>query len=365
MTHRYPAQVIGSLLRPSYLMEARNSFANGEASATDLKQAEDRAVDQLIGMQEAAGLDIITDGEMRRSVYFGPLVDAVDGIDRVESQVLPFRDQSGPNPVDIRTAITGKMKRRHSVVAEEYVYARARARKPLKVTVPSPMMVWTVWSAQHSTGAYSDPFEACADAVDVIRAEVLELARLGCTYIQVDAAETGALVDPRIQEWSASVQGMSAERMLTEGVEMIDACVADVPGVHFGLHLCRGNAPGVWLSEGGYDEIASEVFSRTPHFDTYLLEYDDDRSGSFQALSAVPDDKQVVLGLVSSKREELESAESLHSRISEAGKYFPQEQMALSTQCGFASGIDGNPISDRTQEAKLRRVAEVAHSVWN
>lgn len=364
MTLKFSAEVIGSLLRPTYLMEARQAFADGRSSAATLKKAEDRAVDQVIGMQETAGVDVVTDGEMRRSVYFGPLVDAVDGIEPVESQVLPFRDASGPKPLDIRTAITGTMRRRHSVVAEEYCYARARARKPLKVTLPSPIMVWTIWSMEHSTGAYPDAFAACADAVEIVRSEVLELARLGCTYIQIDAAEIGALVDPRIREWSASVQDMPADRMLAEGLDMIDACVADVPGVHFGLHLCRGNAPGVWLSEGGYEEVANAVFQRARSFSSYLLEYDDHRSGSFEVLADVPPDKEVVLGLVSTKRKELESVDTLLSRIAEAGKYFPHEQMAVSTQCGFASGIQGHPITEQDEEAKLRRVAEVAQAAW-
>jgi 5-methyltetrahydropteroyltriglutamate--homocysteine methyltransferase len=174
-----------------------------------------------------------------------------------------------------------------------------------------------------------------ADAVDIVRSEVLELAALGCTYIQLDAPELATLVDPATRAWTES-RDMPAERMLTEGIDLISASVANVPGVRFGIHLCRGNNAGMWMSEGGYDHIAEALFKRAKGFDAFLLEYDDARSGTFEPLSVAPEDKEVVLGLVSTKKPELESATELRDRIEEAARFFPREQLALSTQCGFA-----------------------------
>jgi 5-methyltetrahydropteroyltriglutamate--homocysteine methyltransferase len=216
---------------------------------------------------------------------------------------------------------------------------------------------------EHSAGAYADPFAMFADAVDIVRSEVLELAALGCTYIQVDAPELATLVDPATRAWTES-RDMPAERMLTEGIDLISAGVANVPGVRFGIHLCRGNNAGMWMSEGGYDYLAEALFKRAMGFDAFLLEYDDARSGTFEPLSVAPEDKEVVLGLVSTKKPELESATELRDRIEEAARFFPREQLALSTQCGFASIEAGNPVSEEVEVHKLRLVADVAHEAW-
>jgi 5-methyltetrahydropteroyltriglutamate--homocysteine methyltransferase len=261
-------------------------------------------------------------------------------------------------------AVTGKVRRRRSLVTEEFAYARGRATKPLKVTLPSPLMLNMFWSPQHSPSAYSDPFQLFADTVDILREEVRDLAAIGCEYIQIDAPELAVLVDPAAQAAIYEKNGISAKRLLTEGVEMINA-VADTPGVTFGLHTCRGNNDGRWLAEGGYDAILKEIVTRATRFEIYLLEYDDARSGSFAPLADIPKEKTVVLGLVSTKNAELETAESLIKRIDNASRYFPREQMALSTQCGFNSGVRGNPIGEATQERKLRLIAEVAHHIWS
>jgi 5-methyltetrahydropteroyltriglutamate--homocysteine methyltransferase len=220
------------------------------------------------------------------------------------------------------------------------------------------------WSPEHSAAAYPDPFALFADAVDLLRSEVDELAALGCEYIQIDAPELATLVDPSTRERVYAAHGVSPERMLGEGLEMLDA-VADAPELTFGLHLCRGNNAGHWMSAGGYEAISREVFARAPRYHIFLLEYDTPRAGSFESLRDVPDDKRVVLGLVSTKTDALEPPEALIARIDEAARHFPREQMALSTQCGFASVMAGNPIAEATQERKLRLVAEVARRVWD
>jgi 5-methyltetrahydropteroyltriglutamate--homocysteine methyltransferase len=259
--------------------------------------------------------------------------------------------------------VTSKLRKRRSMVTEEYSYARARARLPLKVTVPSPLVLFGLWNPKYSTAAYSDPFEMFADAAEVGRSEIQELVALGCEYIQIDAPELATLVDPRVREWTESL-GMPAERMLTEGVDLINGMVEGVPGVRLGIHLCRGNNVGMWMASGGYDYIASAFFERATSFDAYFLEYDDARSGTFEPLAKAPDDKQVVLGLVSTKKPDMETPDELRTRIDEAARFVPRERLGLSTQCGFASVADGNPIDLHAEERKLRLVADVAHATW-
>jgi 5-methyltetrahydropteroyltriglutamate--homocysteine methyltransferase len=366
MTTIYRAETIGSLLRPAYLKEARKAWNAGALPTYEFKRIEDRAVDAAVALQEATGLDILTDGEMRRIIFTGTLTEAIDGISSVPSPSWRWHGQTPQDDVDFQApiSVTGKIRRRRSLATEEFAYARAKARKPLKMTLPSPLMLALFWSPAHSTAAYSDPFALFADAVDILRQEVRELAGLGCQYIQIDAPELATLVDESQRRATYEARGVSTERMLGEGIEMLNA-VADAPGVTFGLHMCRGNNAGHWMSQGGYEVISKQVFQRATKYDIFLLEYDDWRSGSFEPLRDIPQEKVVVLGLVSTKKEAVEPSEGLIARIEEASRYFPREQLALSTQCGFASVLQGNPISAAAQEAKLRLVAEVAHRVWH
>jgi methionine synthase II (cobalamin-independent) len=365
MTARiYRSQPIGSLLRPAYLRDARLALRNGEISTAQYKRVEDRAVDEALAIQEAAGLDVINDGEQRRMSFLGSLLDALEGLSRSSAVTQPWHeDDSHVVNLTLGLAVTGKLRRRRPLATEEFVYARARARRPLKMTLPSPMILSMFWSPTESTAAYRDPFEMFADAATIIRDEIAEVARLGCEYIQIDAPELTNPVDPEVSRAMLAGRGIDPARMLGEGVELIDS-LATVPGVTFGLHLCRGNNDGRWLAKGGYDGIAREVFRRAAHFHEFLLEYDDPRSGSFEPLAEVPRDKRVVLGLVSTKRNVLESADTLTARIEDAAHFFPREQLALSPQCGFASGIKGNPVEPAMQDRKLRMVADVAGRIW-
>jgi 5-methyltetrahydropteroyltriglutamate--homocysteine methyltransferase len=361
----YRAEVIGSMLRPAYLKEARAAFEQGKLPPHDFKRVEDRAVDQVIAMQEGAGVDVVSDGEMRRYLFMGPITETVEGIEPVEDgSPMPWASEDGELEWSVPAAVTSKLRKRRSLVTEEYSYARARARLPLKVTVPSPLVLFGFWSPKYSTGVYSEPFEMFADAADVGRSEIQELVSLGCDYIQIDAPELATLVDPRVRDWAESL-GMPAERMLSEGIEIINGMVEGISGVRLGLHLCRGNNVGMWMASGGYDYIASALFERATAFEAFFLEYDDARSGSFEPLSKAPDDKQLVLGLVSTKKPDMETPEELMARIEEAARFYPREQLGLSTQCGFASVAEGNPITEKVQEEKLRLVADVAHTAWN
>ncbi|MBV9197226.1 MAG: cobalamin-independent methionine synthase II family protein [Solirubrobacterales bacterium] len=360
----FRAEVVGSLLRPSYLKEARAALEAGRMPLSEFKRVEDRAVDQAVALQEGAGLDVVTDGEMRRFLFMGPITETVSGIEPVEhGNAMPWATPEGETEWVFPAAVTSKLRRQRSLVSEEYSYARARARVPLKVTVPSPLVLYGLWNPSYSRGAYSDAFAMFADAAEVGRSEIRELVSLGCTYIQVDAPELATLVDPRIRAWTESL-GMPAERMLTEGIELINGMVKDISGVRLAIHLCRGNNVGMWMASGGYDYIAGALFQRATAFDAFLLEYDDARSGSFEPLGQAPDDKQVVLGLVSTKSGREETREELAGRIDEAARFFPREQLALSTQCGFASVALGNPIGEAAQERKLQLIAEVARASW-
>jgi 5-methyltetrahydropteroyltriglutamate--homocysteine methyltransferase len=365
----YRAEVVGSLLRPAWLKDARSAWQQGTLPAPEFKRIEDRAVDAAIAQQEAVGVDVITDGELRRGTFLGPLVDTVDGFGPTAEIIgaqRHWRTPAGPAQSSATQgfAITGKLRRRRSLAAEEFTYLRARARKPVKVTLPSPLMLSLLWSPRYSAAAYPDPFALFADAVDIIRAEVREVAALGCTYVQIDAPELATLVDPATRASAYDAQGVSTERMLHEGIDMLNS-VAEASGVTFALHMCRGNNAGMWMAEGGYEAISKQVFTCATHYDIFSLEYDDARSGGFEPLRDMPSDKRVVLGLVSTKTDRLETSEELIARITEAARFFPHDQLALSTQCGFASVMTGNPIREDTQPAKLRLVAETARRAWS
>jgi 5-methyltetrahydropteroyltriglutamate--homocysteine methyltransferase len=361
----YRAQTIGSMLRPAHLREARQALRHGKICRARFKQIEDRAVDEALALQERAGIDLVTDGEQRRASFLGSLLETTEGLSRNLNVTKPWHeDDERVVELSLGLAVTGKLRRLRSIVAEEYAYARARANRPIKVTLPSPMMLMMFWSPELAREGYKDVFDLFVDGAGIIRAEIDELTRMGCGHIQIDAPELAILVDPAARYAVFERNGIDAARVLGEGVELLNS-LADTHDVNFGLHLCRGNNDGRWLSSGGYEAISSQVFPKINHFSTLLLEYDDVRSGSFEPLRDVPRDKMVVLGLISTKHAALESEEMLTARIEEAARYFPREQLALSPQCGFASGIKGNPIDEAAQERKLRLVAEVADRVWD
>jgi 5-methyltetrahydropteroyltriglutamate--homocysteine methyltransferase len=364
MTGTYHADVVGSLLRPRHLFEARDALEAGRMQPHEFKQVEDRAVDEGIALQEGCALDVVTDGELRRFSFLDQLLSEVEGVTERPGAAVNFHGKGGEiwdwhAPI----TVTGKFRGTRMLTLEEFAYARGRARKPVKVTLPSPLVLYSAWSPELSTAAYRDAYEMFADAATVIRSEVQALARLGCTYIQIDSPDLGTLVDPENRTLREEL-GMPTERTLTEGVDIIDS-IADVPGVTFGLHLCKGNYQSKWIAAGGYDSTAEAIFGRMHNMDVFLLEYDDERSGGFEPLANVPDDKVVVLGLISSKTTDIEPAEEVTARVNEAAKYVGLERLAVSTQCGFASvSIGANLIGADTQQRKLELVGEVARQIW-
>ncbi len=357
----YRSDVVGSLLRPLYLKEARQRHLSGEMSDVEFKQIEDRAVDEAIVLQTQAGLNVITDGEMRRYAFFGHLIDATEGYDKFGGWAIPFHDEQGHELIFKRPVVVSKLKRVRPLCEEEFTYLRARSNRPKKTTLISAQQAAAYYAPDKSQGAYATIDAYLADVVDILRAEVEELIHLGCTYIQVDAPQYAALLDPQIREGYRQ-RGNDPERLLDRCIELDNAVIGDHPGVTFGIHLCRGNNQSKFYASGGYDPITA-VFSRT-HFQRFLLEYDDERSGSFEPLKHVPEDRTVVLGLVTTKKPRLEGRDELKRRIEEASKFVSMERLALSPQCGFASTEEGNLITPADQEAKLRLVAETAREVW-
>ncbi len=357
----FRSDVIGSLLRPQYLKDARQKRGTNELSDAEFKAIEDRAVDEAIDLQTRAGLDVITDGEMRRYAFFGHLIDAVEGYDKFGGWAIPFRDEQGNELVFKRPVVVSKLKRVRPMCEEEFTYVRARTKHPTKVTLISAQQAAAYYAPDKSSNAYATIDAYLADVVDILRAEVDELIRLGCTYIQVDAPQYAGLIDPNIRE-GYKQRGNDPDKLLDRCIELDNAVIGNHSGVTFGIHLCRGNNQSKFYASGGYDPIAA-VFQRTK-FNRFLLEYDDERSGGFEPLKNVPDDRVVVLGLVTTKKPQLETRDELKQRIQEASQYVPMERLALSTQCGFASTEEGNLISPADQEAKLKLVADVANEVW-
>ncbi len=359
----YRADVVGSLLRPDHLKDARRRHQAGELSDAAFKEIEDRAVDSAIATQIEAGVDVITDGELRRYAFFGHLIDATEGFDKLGGWAIPFHDDQGNEVLFQRPVVVDRLRPKRHLCAEEFSYLRARtAGHPTKSTLISAQQAAAYYDPKRSRGAYPTIDAYLADVVDILRAEVAELVRLGCTYIQLDAPQYAALLDPDIREGYRK-RGNDPDRLLDRCIELDNAVIGDHPGITFGIHLCRGNNQSKYYASGGYDPIAAQVFQRT-RFDTFLLEYDDERSGGFEPLKHVPEDRVVVLGLVTTKKPALESWETLKARIDEASQYLPLERLALSPQCGFASTEEGNLLTEDEQSAKLRLVAETAREVW-
>lgn len=359
--HAYRSDVVGSLLRPAYLKEARTRYEAGGIGAADFKKIEDRAVDEAIALQVRAGVDVITDGEVRRQAFFGQLIDAVEGFDRLAGSIVSFRDEQGRELAFRRPVVISRLRRRRHMCAEEFTYLRARTDHPTKTTLVSASQAAAYYDAEKSKPAYPTLEAYLADIVDIVRGEVDELIRLGCTYIQVDAPNYTSLVDTAMRERYGR-RGVDPDRLLDQCIEMDNAAIGSRPGILFALHLCRGNNQSRFYARGGYGPIA-RIFRRS-RFQRFLLEYDDERSGDFEPLGEVPEDRTVVLGLVTTKKAALENQDALKRRIEAARAFVPLDRLALSPQCGFASTMEGNLVSPADQEAKLRLVAETARQVW-
>ena len=359
--------VVGSLLRPPELIEAQEGHAQGEIDGDELRRAEDAAVDGAIAIQEKAVLEVVTDGEMRRLSFQSQMTAAVEGFGDWDLDAFLWGEWHSDELGDLVVerppiAVTGKLRRKRFLSAEEFTYARARTDRVLKVTLPSPSLFANFWEPERSNAAYARPEDFLADVAEILREEVNELVRLGATYLQLDAPHYPLLVDPSYRDFYER-RGWPAERWLELGLELDNLVMGNHPGVTFGIHLCRGNQASRWLVSGGYDWLARRIFPKV-QAERLLLEYDDERSGDFEPLREVPDDRVVVLGLVTTKTARRETVEELAARIQEAARYVALDRLALSPQCGFATSVFGNALTVEDERAKLTTIAETAAEVW-
>jgi 5-methyltetrahydropteroyltriglutamate--homocysteine methyltransferase len=367
----YRADVVGSMLRPRELVEARRELRAGALDEAAYRTVEDAAVDAALRTQEQAGVDVATDGEMRRDIFFDFFVSGAEGLTPQQGWTVGFRDAHGDRAMEVPIpfVVTDRLRPRSSPGLDEYLYAHERTHLPVKVTLPSPTLVTAFWHREGSADAYPDPFDLIADAVGIVRAWVSELAEAGCPFIQIDAPELNEVyADERIRH-EYTQRGIDPARFMAEGAEHLQSVAeVDLPaGTTLGVHVCKGNGTQSHIAEGGYEDIARDVFRRASAFDVFHLEFDDERSGSFEPLRHLPDDKLAVLGLVSTKWTAMEDPGELRRRIEDAARFHPLERLAIGTQCGFASAAEMAEqckITEQTQADKLRLVAETARAVW-
>jgi 5-methyltetrahydropteroyltriglutamate--homocysteine methyltransferase len=375
------AETVGSLLRPPYLLEAREARRAGTLSDTDLRAVEDRAVSEAIALQESSGLDVITDGEHRRLSWISTVNIVQDTMrdsplggfsyrDSTRASFMTFwRDDSGQTVRRMggpRAFITEPLSVQRDLVAGEYPFLKAHAHGRTKYSFPAPSYHRVLWHPDFSREAYPSVDAFLVAIRDYLRDEVVKpLIELGCDYIQLDAPNYGQFyVDPDVRA-AFEADGHDLQAELIADAEIDNSLFEEVRGVTRALHVCRGNGPGgIWSASGGYEPIARDAFDRLSNLDTLLLEYDTDRAGDFSPLRHVRPDTTVVLGLLTTKHGELEQASALEARVRDATEFVPLERLALSPQCGFNSASQGNRLSTDEQAAKLRRVAEVARDVW-
>ncbi|MEI4272614.1 5-methyltetrahydropteroyltriglutamate--homocysteine S-methyltransferase [Klenkia sp. LSe6-5] len=364
----FRADHVGSLLRPEFLLTARERFAAGELDADGLRAVEDEAVDEVVRMQADVGLATATDGEFRRASWHMDFIYAIQGIEKVaENITVHFRNADGSldyTPAGLR--VTGPLSIDEPVFADDFAHLQGAVQpgQTAKLTIPSPSMVhYRGGAAAIDPAVYPDE-DAFWDALSAAyRQQVQGIAVQGCRYLQLDDTSLAYLNDPA-QRAQLAAQGRDAEHQHERYIRQINAALAGRPeGLTVTTHMCRGNFRSSWAAEGGYDFVAEALFGSL-EVDGFFLEFDDARSGGFEPLRLVPPGKRVVLGLVTTKRPELESADDLKRRIDEAAQYVPLEQLALSPQCGFSSTVEGNALTRDEQVRKLELVVETAADVW-
>lgn len=359
----FRSDVIGSMLRPKFLLDAQSLIKKGKITQAEFIMAEDKAVKEAVAIQEKTGVDVVTDGEMRRPVFCHNFVKAVEGFQRdIPGNSVIWFDMQGNKIVDqVTVGVVKKLQKKHDISVDEYSFLRGTTDKLKKITIPSPTMMSYYFVPGISDKVYPSPTKYLDEVTQILKQGVAELERIGAIYIQVDAPEFGMLLDPIQQEWFAK-KGFNPDTLVADGIEMINKVLEDFSGTK-GLHICRGNDKNRFMARGGYEKIAKIVFKKVK-VDRLLLEYDSDRAGDFSPLRHVPKDKIVVLGLISTKTPILENTQDVISRIEEATEFIPKERLAISTQCGFASVAKGNNLSFDDQENKLRLVSKIAAQVW-
>ena len=362
----FRADHVGSLLRPPQLLEARKSFREGVLSRAQLTEIEDVAIRDVIAMQESVGLRSITDGEYRRTLWHMDFLTRLANVEATRSPVkVSFHTAAGSiQRSPSATRVTGRISRPAPIFIEHFKFVQQHTHQTPKLTLPSPSILhFRGGRGAIDMTAYPQIEEFYADVGRAYAQEIAELGSEGLSYLQLDEVNLAYLCDPRLR---AEVSGMGEdpERLPVQYAQLINDCIRGRPReMVVAMHLCRGNFEGAWMAEGSYEPVAEILFNAID-VDAYFLEYDSERAGGFAPLRFVPKGKTVVLGLVTSKSGPLESKDELKRRIDAATQFCPLEQLALSPQCGFASGERGNPLTLAEQTAKLARIVEVAREVW-
>jgi methionine synthase II (cobalamin-independent) len=368
MTSQYRADQVGSFLRPKELLDARKDPA---ISPEQLTAIEDRHILDVLQRQKDAGFKIFSDGELRRSGFMGDFYESVEGLD---SGFEVDRTWKGAPTAAVVAkgigapggAVVAKLRQTRRLTKHEVDFMIEHAPGDVKMTLPTanqfPAIAYKKGVSDKVYPTYSD---FLWDIVPIMKAEIQALVNEGVKYIQIDAPRYSYYIDPKWRRYVQDEMGVDPERALDEAIEVDNACLEGVKrdGVTFAMHLCRGNNRSQWYAEGGYDPIAERLFNKL-NVDRFLLEYESERSGTFEALRFVPRTKSVVLGLISSKLSALEPQDALLRRIEEASRYVPLDNLAVSPQCGFASTMDGNLLTEEDQWRKLQLVVDTARKVW-
>jgi 5-methyltetrahydropteroyltriglutamate--homocysteine methyltransferase len=369
-TPPFRADHVGSLLRPAQVHQARADFAAGRISAEELRKVEDEAIRDVVRMQHDVGLQSATDGEFRRATWHMDFIYQLGGVASAKDEDIKIEFFNEQGKLEFTTAalkVHDRVRLEHTIFGDHFQYLKSltdQTGQTAKLTIPSPSMVhYRGGPAAIDPSVYPEVEQFWADLSAAYAEEVRRLAELGCRYLQFDDTSLAYLNDPKQREMIAS-RGEDAEHLHLRYIKQINAALKDKPaGMAVTTHMCRGNYRSSWAAAGGYDFVAEALFNELA-VDGFFLEYDDARSGGFEPLRFVPKGKLVVLGLVTTKRGELEDKDTLKRRIEEASRFVPLEQLCLSPQCGFSSTVEGNLVSYDQQVAKLRLIVETAQEVW-
>jgi 5-methyltetrahydropteroyltriglutamate--homocysteine methyltransferase len=360
----FRADHVGSLLRPARLRQAFKQHAAGEIGDATFESILDDSIRDAVRLQEDTGLEVVTDGEFRRSSYWGRFVERLEGFTIMEA-AYKFRDDHG-HEVDFTAPYAKeKLRRQQPLALDEFVFLKDTAAAMPKITLPAPSTMHFYGGRKFANPAvYADPESFFADLARMFQEEIAELGRAGCRYVQLDEVAIALLCDPAIRD-KVKADGSDPDRLVDLYIDAINQAVAKRPAdMIVGVHMCRGNFKGRYLAEGGYESVAERFFANTK-VNHFLLEYDTKRAGDFKPLRFVPKTKGVVLGLVSSKTPALESMDELKRRTDEATKFIDLDRLALGPQCGFASTVAGNPVTEADERAKLARIVEAARAIWH
>jgi len=358
----FRADHVGSLLRPQVLRQAFRDYAAKRLDDAAFAKIQDDCIRDVVKMQEDVGLKVVTDGEFRRGSYWGRFVERIDGF-AIKPAVFKFRDDSG-HQVDFTAPYAqGKLKRNKPLALDEYEFLKGVTGATAKITLPTPSTMHFYRATDFADrAAYADTASFFADLNRIFREEIADLTKAGCKYIQLDEVAIALLCDPAIRK-QVEAEGMKPDELVDLYIESINESVKGTPDdVIFGVHMCRGNFKGHYIGAGGYESVAERFFSET-RVNHFLLEYDTERAGDFRPLRFVKN-KGVVLGLISSKTPVLESLDGLKRRVAEATQFIDLDRLAISPQCGFASTVAGNPVTEDDERRKLELEVKAAQAIW-